>query len=144
MFSCDRNVYLPTSNTSNRDKSIFYQTIIRPDGINAPWYTTSEVIDRSPNLSAIFIPRDLPPGNEVDIVEFAPDYDWIIFSSIYLGKEFLSVTSKTPNNLVAIQRDLNLARERCLTSYDLVLQNAEVCNCDEAFAILKNKRESAK
>lgn len=83
---------------------------------------------------------DAPKGNYLYVFDYDKDYDWIIVADTYTFGGFMTLLSKTPQNLDAIARAVKVAGKYGKTSHHLGLQTTK-CSYNNIFDLLRKARK---
>lgn len=107
------------------DKHMTYKLGQWNPGLEGDFVVEGANLIRDKNYEGRFAIADAPKGSYVYILDYDPDYDWIIWANNYTFGGFISVLSKTPQNLDALARVLELAAKYQQNSDHFALQTSK-------------------
>jgi lipocalin len=132
LTACTRYVF-----TSASKNQITYQYGYYQPGLNGDFLSSTLTIKQSGNTGTFAVTTKKQNG-QLLILDFASDYSWIVIADT--NTNFLSVLSKTAQNLDGLQRALDLASKYGQDSHHLELQVTQ-CPYTKIFSALTKARK---
>lgn len=130
LSGCTRAQWIQTG-----EESLTYKLGQFNPGIDGTFIVEGNNLTMDSQSQGLFSIDGAPSGSYVFILDFDPDYEWVIWANNYTFGGFISVLSKTPQNVEAINRVLELATQYNQTSDHLALQTTK-CSYNTLLGLL--------
>ena len=126
---------------SQNTPAVYFQLAYQDNRIGAEYGLETDLLNQSPKSSATFTPQDTFTKGSLVILDYAPNYEWIVFINTFSYNEFITTVSRDLYNPKAIQKGIDIALKYNLKSAHTVTQDARRCGYLGAFDSWKRARQ---
>jgi len=134
LSTCTRWLFTPRD-----DGSIVYQFGFFALTLDGEFQSATSVLKDDGHGGRLTM-TNAPSGSYLYVLDYAKDYDWVIVADTYTFGGFMTLLSKTPENLDALARVVEVAAKYGKTSHHLGLQNRH-CSYGKIFDLLEDAME---
>ena len=139
--SCSIYQFTASQAKSQNTPAVYFQLAYQDNGIGVEYGLETDLLDQSPKSSATFTPQNTSTKGSLIILDYAPNYEWIVFINTFGYRGFIATVSKDLYNPTAIQRGVDIALKYNLKSAHTVTQDARRCGYRKAFNSWKKARQ---
>lgn len=133
LSACTRFVFVKTD-----DKHFTYKFGQFNPGLEGDFTVEGGYAMRDKNYEGKFpiVTPGASEGSYLYVLDYDPDYDWIILADNYLFGGYVTALSRTPQNLEALERMLEFTEKHQQNSHHLALHTSK-CSYDRLLYLLR-------